>query len=74
MWLDLIRFPGMGPLSGSMSWKRLRITIFSYKAISSFFYISAPYFLEMFMSVRYIFNQTAIGMLLDPVKFSGMGP
>ena len=53
MWLDPVTVPDMGPLSGNMHWKPPKLGTISYKAISNIlFYISASYFLEMFMSIR----------------------
>ena len=58
-----------------MSRKLRKIAILLDKAISNIFsYISASYFLEMFMFIRYICNQTAMGTGSDPVTFPGMGP
>ena len=58
-----------------MSRKLRKIAIFSDKAISNiFFYISASYFLDMFMSIRDKCNPTAMGTGLDLVTFPCMGP
>ena len=73
--LDSVTFPGMGPLRGNMSRKRLKLQFSHIKQFQIFFFcILASYFLEMFISIRYICNQTAMGTGLDPVTFPGMGP
>ena len=69
--LDQVTFPGVGFIRGNISWKRLLIAIFSYKAIS-FFSISQPLiFLKFCLSGR---DVTEIGTLLDSVTFPGIWP
>ena len=52
--LDLVTFPGMGPLKGKISWTRLQIAIFSYKTISNIFSPISQrlIFVEIFLSIR----------------------
>ena len=50
---DYVTFPSMMPLKGKKVSETTKKAIFSYKALSTFFfYVSASYFFEMFMSIR----------------------
>ena len=76
MGFDSVTFPGMGPLWGKYVSKRQITPIFFHKIFSSIVFscISASYFLEMGMSIRWLVDLTITGTGFDSVTFPGKWP